>query len=134
VMVLSKVLVSTTPIGTSIHLLLNITSSTQRRNRDMRCSCLIVWVRVILSPLDTKVLTVDPNVAGTGKSSHPDGTQEVQAGVQVEIAHQLVQKIRSGSTGLNFGKLVGLGHSFGRLVGSSLLCGSKQAFSTSQCY
>ena len=59
-------------------------------------------------------------MTGTGKSSHPDGTQEVQAGVQVEIAHQLVQKIRSGSTGLKFGKLIGLGHSFGRLVSSSL--------------
>jgi hypothetical protein len=117
-MILSVVLASTIPIGTSILLLLNITSSTQRRNRGTRCSCLIVWVRVILSLLDTKVLTVDSNVAGTGKSSHPDGTQEVQAGVQVEIAHQLVQKIRSGSTGLKFGKLVGLGHSFGRLVGS----------------
>ncbi|KZS98121.1 hypothetical protein SISNIDRAFT_480906 [Sistotremastrum niveocremeum HHB9708] len=53
---------------------------------------------------------------GTGFSSQPDGIQEVQSTVQVEIAHALVQYLRQGKTGHKFGKVIGVGHSFGSVI------------------
>ncbi|KZS87160.1 hypothetical protein SISNIDRAFT_447105 [Sistotremastrum niveocremeum HHB9708] len=52
---------------------------------------------------------------GTGSSSHPSGTQTVQSGVEIEIAHNLIQYFRSGKQG-QFDKIVGVGHSFGSII------------------
>ncbi|KZS98120.1 hypothetical protein SISNIDRAFT_448259 [Sistotremastrum niveocremeum HHB9708] len=53
---------------------------------------------------------------GTGASSQPDGIQDVQSTVHVEIAHALVQYLRQGKTGHTFGKVIGIGHSFGSII------------------
>ncbi|KZS91825.1 hypothetical protein SISNIDRAFT_442999, partial [Sistotremastrum niveocremeum HHB9708] len=45
-----------------------------------------------------------------------DGIQEVQSSVQVEIAHALVQYLRQGKAGPTFGKVVGVGHSYGSIL------------------
>ncbi|KIV79572.1 hypothetical protein PV11_07124 [Exophiala sideris] len=51
---------------------------------------------------------------GTGLSDHPDGTQIVQIALQVEIAHELVQLLRTGAiSNQTFEHVVGVGHSFG---------------------
>ena len=50
---------------------------------------------------------------GVGKSEHPDPIQTVQAPIQVEIAHQLIQLLRTGLGGHAFKKVVGVGHSAG---------------------
>ncbi|KAI4172208.1 MAG: hypothetical protein LQ346_008640, partial [Caloplaca aetnensis] len=53
---------------------------------------------------------------GTGLSDHPDPLQTVQLPLQVELAHQIVQKLRTGSmSGRQFrvSKVVGVGHSLG---------------------
>ena len=50
---------------------------------------------------------------GVGKSEHPDPIQIVQAPIQVEVAHRLVQLLRSGLGGYAFKKVVGVGHSAG---------------------
>jgi len=50
----------------------------------------------------------------TGNSDHPDPKQVVQAPVQVEVAHALVQKLKSSSIGnIKFTQVVGVGHSLG---------------------
>ncbi|THU77577.1 alpha/beta-hydrolase, partial [Dendrothele bispora CBS 962.96] len=53
----------------------------------------------------------------TGKSSKPDGIQEVQIGTETAIATGLVDYLR---TSLSFGKIVGLGHSYGSVQMLSL--------------
>jgi hypothetical protein len=51
---------------------------------------------------------------GAAKSAHPDPWQIVQAPLQVELAHSLIQKLRSASIGgHSFRKVVGIGHSLG---------------------
>ncbi|KAF7189292.1 hypothetical protein HII31_09445 [Pseudocercospora fuligena] len=50
---------------------------------------------------------------GIGKSDTPDALNVVQAPLQVEIAHQLIEMLRSGHFGIDFPKVVGVGHSFG---------------------
>jgi pimeloyl-ACP methyl ester carboxylesterase len=51
---------------------------------------------------------------GTGLSDHPDPLQTVQWGLQVEIAHELITLLRTGSlAGLTFKHVVGVGHSLG---------------------
>ncbi|PVI01824.1 hypothetical protein DM02DRAFT_524272 [Periconia macrospinosa] len=51
---------------------------------------------------------------GTGRSDHPDPKQVVQAPLQVDLAHVLIQKIKSGSVGgIHFNSVVGVGHSLG---------------------
>jgi pimeloyl-ACP methyl ester carboxylesterase len=51
---------------------------------------------------------------GSGLSDHPDPLQMVQWGLQVEIAHELITLLRTGSlAGLNFKHVVGVGHSLG---------------------
>lgn len=51
---------------------------------------------------------------GTGLSDHPDPVQIVQLPIQIEIAHLLTQKLRSGQIGgRSFAKIVGIGHSLG---------------------
>ncbi|SMY24789.1 unnamed protein product [Zymoseptoria tritici ST99CH_1A5] len=53
---------------------------------------------------------------GVGLSEQADALNVVQAPLEVEIAHQLVQKLKAGEFGLNFTKIVGVGHSFGSIV------------------
>jgi hypothetical protein len=54
---------------------------------------------------------------GTAKSDHPDPKQVVQAPLQVDIAHVLVQQLKHGNIGgINFSKVVGVGHSLGSAV------------------
>ncbi|THV04597.1 alpha/beta-hydrolase, partial [Dendrothele bispora CBS 962.96] len=53
----------------------------------------------------------------TGKSSKPDGIQEAQLGTETAIATGLVDYLR---TRLSFGKIVGLGHSYGSIQMLSL--------------
>lgn len=53
---------------------------------------------------------------GTGLSDHPDPIQIVQSSLQVEIAHQLIQSLRSGAIGgTRFQNIVGVGHSYGSI-------------------
>lgn len=53
---------------------------------------------------------------GTGASDHPDPIQIVQSALQVEIAHQLIQSLRSGAVGGSaFQRVVGIGHSYGSI-------------------
>lgn len=51
---------------------------------------------------------------GIGKSSKPDGINEVQGATEVEITAELVKYLRSGAHGKSFGRVIGIGHSFGR--------------------
>lgn len=54
---------------------------------------------------------------GVGQSEHPDPIQVVQGPLQVEIAHALIQLIRSGRIGgHSFKTFVGVGHSAGSTV------------------
>ena len=51
---------------------------------------------------------------GTGLSDHPDAIQVVQLPIQVSIAHELIQLLRSGGiASQKFTNVVGVGHSFG---------------------
>ncbi|KXS94639.1 hypothetical protein AC578_2244 [Pseudocercospora eumusae] len=50
---------------------------------------------------------------GVGESDTPDALNIVQAPLQVEIAHQLIEMLRSGHFGVGFPEVVGVGHSFG---------------------
>jgi hypothetical protein len=51
---------------------------------------------------------------GAAKSAHPDPWQIVQAPLQVELAHSLIQMLRGGKIGgITFEKVVGIGHSLG---------------------
>ncbi|KAF8871183.1 Alpha/beta hydrolase family-domain-containing protein [Infundibulicybe gibba] len=50
---------------------------------------------------------------GVGKSSKPDGVREVQRATEVQIAARLLEHLRSNTPGVTFGKVVGIGHSFG---------------------
>jgi len=53
---------------------------------------------------------------GTGLSAHPDPIQTVQSYLELEIAHQLIQSLRSGSIGgQSFSKVAAVGHSFGAI-------------------
>ncbi|KAF2083867.1 catalytic protein [Saccharata proteae CBS 121410] len=53
---------------------------------------------------------------GVGLSDHPDPIQVVQAPLQVEIAHQLIQTLRSGAImSTTFSHVVVAGHSFGSI-------------------
>lgn len=53
---------------------------------------------------------------GTGLSDHPDAIQTVQLGLQVAVAHELVQLLRTGGISDHlFEHVVGVGHSFGSL-------------------
>lgn len=52
--------------------------------------------------------------SGTGSSSKPDGIQEVQLGVEVEVAHGVVEYFKNGNAGISFGRIIGVGHSVGR--------------------
>ncbi|TID16157.1 catalytic protein [Venturia nashicola] len=53
---------------------------------------------------------------GTGASDHPDPIQVVQSALQVEIAHQLIQSLRSGAVGgVSWQNIVGVGHSYGSI-------------------
>ncbi len=54
---------------------------------------------------------------GTGRSQHPDPVQIVQASIQVDIAHVIVQKLKSGELGgMPFEHVIGVGHSFGSAI------------------
>lgn len=51
---------------------------------------------------------------GTGLSDHPDPVQIVQLPIQVEIAHVIVQKLRTaGLSRQSFKRIIGVGHSLG---------------------
>jgi hypothetical protein len=53
---------------------------------------------------------------GVGASDHPDPIQIVQAPIQVEIIHSLVNLLRGGTlAGQIFKDVVGVGHSFGSI-------------------
>lgn len=56
---------------------------------------------------------------GVGKSDHPDSIQVVQGPLQVEIAHALVELLRTNEIGgykFSFSNFVGVGHSAGCTV------------------
>ncbi|KIX92260.1 uncharacterized protein Z520_12006 [Fonsecaea multimorphosa CBS 102226] len=60
---------------------------------------------------------------GSGLSDHPDGTNVVQMPLQIEIAHELVQLLRTGgfSNGTApFEKVIGVGHSIGSIVSNGV--------------
>lgn len=59
---------------------------------------------------------------GSGLSDHPDPIQTVQAPLQLEIAHELVQLLRTGGiSNHTFENVVGVGHSFGSFQVAGLL-------------
>jgi pimeloyl-ACP methyl ester carboxylesterase len=54
---------------------------------------------------------------GVGASSHPDPIQVVQAQMEVEVAHTLIQGLRSGAyCTTKFQKVIGIGHSLGSIL------------------
>lgn len=55
---------------------------------------------------------------GTGHSSHPDPIAVLQAPLQVEVAHSLIQSLRNGqfNNGQKYDRIVGVGHSFGSTI------------------
>lgn len=58
---------------------------------------------------------------GVGKSDHPDPIQVVQASMHVEIAHQLVQFLRTAHIGgFAFKTVVGVGHSAGSTISQAV--------------
>lgn len=58
---------------------------------------------------------------GTGLSDHPDPIQTVQLRIQLEIAHQLVQSLRTdGISNHVFKHVIGVGHSFGSFQANGL--------------
>lgn len=59
------------------------------------------------------MITLSYDRLGTGLSEHPDPLLEVQTPASVEVLHQLVTMLRSGSFGPRFSKVVGVGHSIG---------------------
>ncbi|KDR71886.1 hypothetical protein GALMADRAFT_281702 [Galerina marginata CBS 339.88] len=52
---------------------------------------------------------------GVGHSCKPDGIKEVQQATQIVIAAQLINYLKSGKSGHNFSRVIGIGHSFGSL-------------------
>jgi pimeloyl-ACP methyl ester carboxylesterase len=50
---------------------------------------------------------------GVGLSSTPDGIMVVQRSADIEIAAALVQALKTGWDGCQFGKVVGVGHGYG---------------------
>lgn len=59
---------------------------------------------------------------GTGASTRPtDANAVVQAPLELSVAHELVQKLRSGSIGgKSYANVVGVGHSFGSAISQGL--------------
>lgn len=58
---------------------------------------------------------------GVGLSSRPDALQVVQAPLEVNVAHQLVQMLRNGSVAnTRFAHVIGTGHSFGSFMTQAL--------------
>jgi pimeloyl-ACP methyl ester carboxylesterase len=58
---------------------------------------------------------------GSGKSDHPPPHQIVQVPLQVEIAHELIKKLKTGTLGnTSFKQVVAVGHSFGSGLSQSL--------------
>ena len=56
---------------------------------------------------------------GTGLSDHPDGTNVLQMPLQIEVAHELVQLLRTGGLSdqtSSFKTVIGVGHSIGSVV------------------
>lgn len=68
-----------------------------------------------MSPHTNTFLPYSYDRLGVGKSDTPDGLNVVQAPLEVEIAHQLIQMLRAGKFG-HFSKVVGVGHSFGSII------------------
>lgn len=53
---------------------------------------------------------------GIGLSDHPDPIQVLQTGLEVNVAHALIQHLRAGNiSGQAFKNVVGIGHSFGSI-------------------
>lgn len=60
---------------------------------------------------------------GTGLSDHPDGTNVLQMPLQIEVAHELIQLLRTGSLSKqtsSFKKIIGVGHSVGSIVSNGI--------------
>lgn len=58
---------------------------------------------------------------GAGASDHPDPLQIVQAPLQIEIAHSLIQSLRNGAFGKTaYTHVVGAGHSFGSIQAEAI--------------
>ncbi|KAG9239617.1 Alpha/Beta hydrolase protein [Amylocarpus encephaloides] len=62
-------------------------------------------------------LTVDR--LGNGKSSHPDPQLILQASIQAEIIHRIIQQVRLAASPLrrSFSKVIYVGHSYGSIIG-----------------
>lgn len=66
---------------------------------------------------------------GIGNSSHPDPVQVVQSGIQVVIAEQLVGLLRQGRlANRKFSHVIGVGHSYGSLITTSVAASSPATF------
>jgi len=57
---------------------------------------------------------------GSGLSTHPANVNEVQGVTQIQIAHILIQKLRSGFYGKTFSKVVFIGHSYGSCLANGI--------------
>ena len=58
---------------------------------------------------------------GVGLSSTPDGIAIVQRSVDIEIAAALLQGLKTSWDGHQFGKIVGVGHGYGRYGSSTMV-------------
>lgn len=65
-------------------------------------------------PPFTLFLSLSLTNLGVGLSSTPDGITVVQRSVDIEIAAALVQGLKTSWDGHRFGKVVGVGHGYGR--------------------
>ncbi|KAK4508118.1 hypothetical protein PRZ48_001856 [Zasmidium cellare] len=67
--------------------------------------------------LKTGYVTFAYNRLGVGNSDHPDPLQTVQAPVEIEILHALIDALRRGRLSSRcFSKIVGIGHGYGAAV------------------
>jgi len=73
------------------------------------------WTRVATDK-GYAVLAIDR--PGSGNSTHPDSVLEVQASLEAEVIHKVVQQLRNGKIGdKKFSKVAYVGHSMGSLIG-----------------
>ncbi|MCJ1446956.1 MAG: hypothetical protein MMC23_007464 [Stictis urceolatum] len=74
---------------------------------------------------DNGYATLSVDNLGSGNSSKPDPVAVVQMSLQVEIIHQIISGLRSGSiagpvAGKKFDKVIYAGHSYGSISGNAL--------------
>lgn len=59
---------------------------------------------------------------GSGNSSHPDPTLDLQMNLEAEILHQLILALKSGAAvpGRQFSRVLWIGHAYGSIIGNDI--------------